>query len=162
MCHIQFISLSFITVIFQRTIARTIKLFKDRILATHHQYCQQWMVWSSQVTYITRNWDDFTEPSNYRMCKSSSGEQHESTWIQTKHYRKHNSLISVVRHVSTLRTIIGHYFRNILKTYIRSQLSHLLRHKKNVKCFKFVHQKDKPRTYYTHSRHSAMSAIFNL
>jgi len=94
MCHIQFISLSFITAIFQQTIARAIKLFKDRILATHHQYCQQW-IWSSQVTYITRNWADFTEPSNYRMCKSSSGVRPKSPWIQTKQYSQHNSLISV-------------------------------------------------------------------
>ena len=54
------------------------KTFKDRILATHHQYCQQWMIWSSQVAYITKNCDVFTDPSNYRMCKSSSGEQPES------------------------------------------------------------------------------------
>jgi len=118
MCHIQFISLSFITVIFQRTIARTIKLFKDRILATHHQYCQQWMIWSSQVTYITKNWDDFTEPSNYRMCKRSSGEQHESIWIQTKHYRKHNFLISVFSPTcfgptNHHRALLQKHFKNI-------------------------------------------------
>lgn len=129
-CHIPNSSLTFITLIFQRTIARTIKLFKDCILATHHQLCQQWMIWSSQVTYITRNWDDFTEPSNYRKCKNSSGEQPESPWIQTKYYSQQNSLIpyNSMLHVSVKRNIIGHCFRVISKTYVHWQLTHLLRH----------------------------------